>query len=77
MGQWRYSTIQLKSEVRVVARCNGIFRLAEFRVSEFLLFTLVSLAAEISLRDGIITDKDVWRAHRYLKVTVQQVRVCA
>jgi hypothetical protein len=35
------------------------------------------LAAEISHRDGIITDKDVWRAHRYLKVTVQQVRVCA
>jgi hypothetical protein len=34
MGQWRYSTIQLESEVRVVARCNGIFGLAEFRVSE-------------------------------------------
>jgi hypothetical protein len=33
------------------------------------------LAAEISTRDGVITSKDVWDAHGYLNVSVEQVRV--
>jgi hypothetical protein len=33
------------------------------------------LAAEISKRDGVITNKEVWAASRYLKVSVEQVRV--
>jgi hypothetical protein len=34
------------------------------------------LASVISNRDGVITNQDVWEAHRYLKVPQDQVRVC-
>jgi hypothetical protein len=34
------------------------------------------VASEVSKRDGVITNQDVWDAHRYLKVPQDQVRVC-
>jgi hypothetical protein len=33
------------------------------------------MAAKISKHDGVITNQDVWDAHRYLKVPQDQVRL--
>jgi hypothetical protein len=72
------TTPSLRSDIDTMSSSNSrITRGLMQPMPKFTREYIDRLAAEISRRDGIITDKDVWGAYRYLKLTVQQVRVRA